>query len=144
MGLTYKAHIKSKIFCGGEKRRNIEMLQSRVVMARMIWRAEEENIFLPPKSSSSSSSSLYKFRNVFRYFTTHSKKKRESAIIRYQPKKKKSKKNFAGTESDNHRDLWIALFDYFLDSCYDANRFSVSSFLNLRFNDFSSKISELC
>lgn len=45
MGLTYKAHIKSKIFCGGEKRRNIEMLQSRVVMARMIWRAEEEIFF---------------------------------------------------------------------------------------------------
>ena len=72
------------------------------------------------------------------------KKKENLQSFDTSQKKKKSKKNFAGTESDNHRDLWIALFDYFLDSCYDANRFSVSSFLNLRFNDFSSKISELC
>lgn len=67
------------------------MFQSRVVVvgARMIWRAEEEaKIFLPPKFYSSS---LYKLRNVFRYFTIHTKKNLQSSDIR--KKKRNQRRN---------------------------------------------------
>lgn len=93
MGLTYKAHIKSKIFCGGEKRRNIEMLQSRVVMARMIWRGEEERFF-SLQNPLLRLSINYEMSSDISPLTEKKKENLQSFDTSKKKRKKKSKKKF--------------------------------------------------